>query len=276
MSSHHSFLSCLLLFCLRRSSSFPFHCLFCLLLFSLSSLFFIFLLCVSVCVYVCVWMGVVVDHFRDPCTGCVQEPELRHLCHLRRSDTGGGRLRSRERRPAGSARQFFHLSFPLFFSERSTMHGIDELLHLCCCCCCCWAESQQSALANQGLGQSLPDLESGAPQQVEEVEEEDDDAPVDETGLDSAEIDTIISQVGCSRAKAVRTLREKGSLIDAIVVCFLFSCFCSFCLCVSCPPVCGCVSECERNSCLPCSCFDDSCCFLSTGSPAIRRKSIHR
>jgi NACalpha-BTF3-like transcription factor len=46
---------------------------------------------------------------------------------------------------------------------------------------------------------------------VEEEEEE-----VDETGVDPKDIDLVIQQVGCSRAKAVRVLKESGGdLINA-------------------------------------------------------------
>jgi nascent polypeptide-associated complex subunit alpha len=45
-----------------------------------------------------------------------------------------------------------------------------------------------------------------------------DDGPVDETGIDPKDIDLIMAQVNCSRAKAVRALRESGGdLINAIM-----------------------------------------------------------
>ncbi|KAK7054971.1 GAL4 enhancer protein [Paramarasmius palmivorus] len=47
---------------------------------------------------------------------------------------------------------------------------------------------------------------------------EEDDGPVDETGVDPKDIDLVISQVGCSRAKAVKVLKESGGdLINAIM-----------------------------------------------------------
>ena len=43
-----------------------------------------------------------------------------------------------------------------------------------------------------------------------------DEGPVDETGVDPKDIDLVIQQVGCSRAKAVRVLKESsGDLINA-------------------------------------------------------------
>lgn len=52
----------------------------------------------------------------------------------------------------------------------------------------------------------IPDLE--APPE--------DDGPVDETGVDPKDIDLVMQQVNCSRAKAVRVLKESGGdLINA-------------------------------------------------------------
>lgn len=43
-----------------------------------------------------------------------------------------------------------------------------------------------------------------------------DDEEVDETGVDPKDIDLVMQQVGCSRAKAVRVLKESGGdLINA-------------------------------------------------------------
>lgn len=54
----------------------------------------------------------------------------------------------------------------------------------------------------------IPDLE--APPE--------DDGPVDETGVDPKDIDLVMQQVNCSRAKAVRVLKESGGdLINAIM-----------------------------------------------------------
>lgn len=45
-----------------------------------------------------------------------------------------------------------------------------------------------------------------------------DEGPVDETGIDPKDIDLVMQQVNCSRAKAVRVLKESGGdLINAIM-----------------------------------------------------------
>ncbi|MFF9453615.1 ubiquitin-like domain-containing protein [Streptomyces flaveolus] len=44
------------------------------------------------------------------------------------------------------------------------------------------------------------------------------DATVDETGVDPKDIELVMAQVNCSRAKAVRALQESGGdLINAIM-----------------------------------------------------------
>lgn len=69
-----------------------------------------------------------------------------------------------------------------------------------------------SALAEKPTGgdneddDDLPELEAAA----------EDEGPVDETGVDPKDIDLVMQQVGCSRAKAVRVLKESsGDLINA-------------------------------------------------------------
>jgi len=69
-----------------------------------------------------------------------------------------------------------------------------------------------SALAEKPTGgdneddDDIPELEAAA----------EDEGPVDETGVDPKDIDLVIQQVGCSRAKAVRVLKESsGDLINA-------------------------------------------------------------
>jgi len=71
-----------------------------------------------------------------------------------------------------------------------------------------------SALAEKPAGgdneddDDIPDLEA--------VPE--DEGPVDETGVDPKDIDLVMQQVGCSRAKAVRVLKDSGGdLINAIM-----------------------------------------------------------
>lgn len=46
---------------------------------------------------------------------------------------------------------------------------------------------------------------------------EDETGDVDETGLDSDEINTVMSQASCSRAKAVKALRKNKNIVDAIL-----------------------------------------------------------
>ncbi|KAI8456493.1 nascent polypeptide-associated complex domain-containing protein [Phakopsora pachyrhizi] len=60
---------------------------------------------------------------------------------------------------------------------------------------------------------------SAAGKQVaNKIEDDDDDGPVDETGVDPADIEMLLGQVNCSRAKAVRALKSSdGDLINAII-----------------------------------------------------------
>lgn len=56
------------------------------------------------------------------------------------------------------------------------------------------------------------------PDDVPELEAPEDDGPVDETGVDPKDIELVMAQVNCSRAKAVRVLKENsGDLINASV-----------------------------------------------------------
>ncbi|KAI6132087.1 hypothetical protein EDD16DRAFT_1775348 [Pisolithus croceorrhizus] len=53
---------------------------------------------------------------------------------------------------------------------------------------------------------------------IPNLEAPDDDGPVDETGVDAKDVDLVMNQVGCSRAKAIRVLKESGGdLINAIM-----------------------------------------------------------
>jgi len=69
-----------------------------------------------------------------------------------------------------------------------------------------------SALAEKPVGgeneddDDIPELEAAA----------EDEGPIDETGVDPKDIELVIQQVGCSRAKAVRVLKDSGGdLINA-------------------------------------------------------------
>lgn len=54
--------------------------------------------------------------------------------------------------------------------------------------------------------------------EIPELEEPEDEGPVDETGVDPKDIELVMAQVNCSRAKAVRVLKESGGdLINAIM-----------------------------------------------------------
>ena len=69
-----------------------------------------------------------------------------------------------------------------------------------------------SALAEKPAGADIED-DDDIPELEATVEDE---GPVDETGVDVKDIDLVIQQVGCSRAKAVRVLKESGGdLINA-------------------------------------------------------------
>ncbi|KII88627.1 hypothetical protein PLICRDRAFT_141044 [Plicaturopsis crispa FD-325 SS-3] len=93
--------------------------------------------------------------------------------------------------------------------------------------------SQAQLNAAQQLGGGIPNLDSGAGEGGAEDDDDDDDIPdleapaggeaedegeVDETGVDPKDIELVVTQVGCSRAKAVRVLKESGGdLINAIM-----------------------------------------------------------
>ncbi|KAG5221174.1 GAL4 enhancer protein [Salix suchowensis] len=74
-------------------------------------------------------------------------------------------------------------------------------------------------------GGGVPELERSASggadddDDIPELEAPEDDGPVDETGIDQKDIDLVMQQVNCSRAKAVRALKDSGGdLINAISV----------------------------------------------------------
>jgi len=89
------------------------------------------------------------------------------------------------------------------------------------------AQAQLSAaqqLAASGAGSAAAretsEVEKGGDNDddVPELEALEDDGPVDETGVDPKDIELVMTQVGCSRAKAVRVLKESGGdLINAIM-----------------------------------------------------------
>ncbi|TFK72199.1 nascent polypeptide-associated complex, alpha subunit [Pluteus cervinus] len=86
--------------------------------------------------------------------------------------------------------------------------------------------SQAQLSAAQQLASSAsagpPALEKSAPHEDEddipELEAPEDDGQIDETGVDPKDIELVMGQVNCSRAKAVRVLKETGGdLINAIM-----------------------------------------------------------
>lgn len=83
-------------------------------------------------------------------------------------------------------------------------------------------QAQLSAAQQMSSGAAPTTLEqSGAggdddDDEIPELEAPEDDGPVDETGVDPKDIELVMQQVNCSRAKAVRVLKESGGdLINA-------------------------------------------------------------
>lgn len=72
----------------------------------------------------------------------------------------------------------------------------------------------QAAAAEQ---YKVPEGDAGGDDDVPELTEADDGEAPDETGLAPDEIQTIIDQANCSRAKAVKALRKCGNIVDAIL-----------------------------------------------------------
>ncbi|KAK2460618.1 hypothetical protein APHAL10511_007088 [Amanita phalloides] len=80
--------------------------------------------------------------------------------------------------------------------------------------------AQQLATGGTGIA-NLGDAgvgRTGDEDKTPELEIPEDDGPIDETGVDPKDIDLVMAQVNCSRAKAVRVLKESGGdLINAIM-----------------------------------------------------------
>lgn len=97
------------------------------------------------------------------------------------------------------------------------------------------SQAQLSAaqqLASGGGSSGVPNLEGSSidrepadDDDIPELEAVEEDGNVDETGVDPKDIELVIQQVGCTRAKAVRVLKESGGdLINASAYkCFLLS-----------------------------------------------------
>ncbi|KAI0703641.1 nascent polypeptide-associated complex subunit alpha [Cytidiella melzeri] len=78
-----------------------------------------------------------------------------------------------------------------------------------------------SQLASSNAGAGIQNIESSGvanDDEIPELEEAEDDGPVDESGVDAKDIELVIQQVGCSRARAVKALKDSGGdLINAIM-----------------------------------------------------------
>ncbi|KAG2063794.1 hypothetical protein BDR04DRAFT_1037066, partial [Suillus decipiens] len=82
--------------------------------------------------------------------------------------------------------------------------------------------AQQLASAG-GAGAGVMNLESSDAgsegdddDDIPELEAPEDNRPVDEMGVDTKDIELVMTQVNCSRAKAIRVLKESGGdLINA-------------------------------------------------------------
>merc|ERR1712226_1478388 len=77
--------------------------------------------------------------------------------------------------------------------------------------------SQAQAAAAEQF--KAPEVDAGADDDDDDVPEltEADDEEVDESGLDPDEIQTIMAQASCSRAKAVKALKKNKNIVDAIL-----------------------------------------------------------
>ena len=87
------------------------------------------------------------------------------------------------------------------------------------------SQAQLSAAQHlaSGAGAGVPNIQSSGigggdedDDDIPELEAVEEDGNIDETGVDPKDIELVIQQVGCSRAKAVRVLKESGGdLINA-------------------------------------------------------------
>jgi NACalpha-BTF3-like transcription factor len=81
------------------------------------------------------------------------------------------------------------------------------------------AQAQLSAAQQLGAGGGFGNAASKAPAAADDAppaEPVEEEGEVDETGVDPKDIELVMAQVNCSRAKAVRVLKESGGdLINA-------------------------------------------------------------
>lgn len=79
------------------------------------------------------------------------------------------------------------------------------------------SSASQAAAAKQ-FRQPQQELPAAAAAPAAPAADEDADEEVDETGLESKDIDLVMSQAGCTRAKAVKALKENdGDLVNSIM-----------------------------------------------------------
>jgi len=80
------------------------------------------------------------------------------------------------------------------------------------------AIQQLAALAKQGGGGVDAAAAANDSLKIEELNGDEDEEVIDESGLDQKDIDLVISQAGCSRSKAVTALKgNDGDLVNAIM-----------------------------------------------------------
>jgi nascent polypeptide-associated complex subunit alpha len=76
-------------------------------------------------------------------------------------------------------------------------------------------QQQQARAVEKLAAEGVASMES--PPQIEVVPDEETEE-IDETGVESKDIELVISQAGCSRAKAVKALKDNdGDLVNAIM-----------------------------------------------------------
>ena len=82
--------------------------------------------------------------------------------------------------------------------------------------------SAAQQLASGAGGAGIPNIESSGvgadddDDDIPELEAVEDEGPIDETGVEPKDIELVMQQVGCSRAKAVKVLKDSGGdLINA-------------------------------------------------------------
>ncbi|KAI0035039.1 NAC domain-containing protein [Vararia minispora EC-137] len=78
--------------------------------------------------------------------------------------------------------------------------------------------AQSGAGVNFGSSGAGGDNDDDDDDDIPGLEEPEEEGPVDETGVESRDIEVVMEQVNCSRAKAVRALKESGGdVINAIM-----------------------------------------------------------